>query len=59
MTAPARFSQADIKRAASGVMAAGLNIARIEVDLTGKIVIIPGEPKPGTESNEWADLEKC
>ena len=58
MTAPARFRQSDMKRAAAGVMAAGIEIARIEVDLQGRIVIIPGTPKPVAESNEWADLEQ-
>lgn len=57
MTAPARFTQADMKRAAAGVLAAGLQIAKIEIDLHGKIVIIPGAPKEHGESGEWADLE--
>ena len=57
MTAPARFREADIKRAASGVIRAGIPIARIEIDHMGKIVIIPGQPITATESGEWADLE--
>lgn len=57
MTAPARFTQATLKRAAAGVLAAGLPIARIEIDADGKIVIIPGTPKKAAEVNEWADLE--
>lgn len=57
MTAPARFTKADMKRAASGVLAAGLAIAKIEIDPNGKIVIIPGVPKKAAEVNEWADLE--
>lgn len=44
MTAPARFTQADLKRAAAGVLAAGLPIARVEVDRDGKIAVIVGEP---------------
>ena len=58
MTAPARFRASDLKRAAAGVLAAGIEIARIEVDQQGKIVIIPGTPQKVAESNEWADLEK-
>ena len=58
MTAPARFREADIRRAASGVIGAGITIARIEIDPTGKIVIIPGQPVTAKESNEWADLER-
>jgi len=58
MTAPARFREADIKRAASGVLRAGIPIQRIEIDHNGKIVIIPGQPTTATESDEWADLER-
>ncbi|WP_156424911.1 hypothetical protein [Novosphingobium fuchskuhlense] len=57
MTARVRFREADIKRAASGVVRAGIPIARIEIDHTGKIVIIPGQPIAAMESGEWADLE--
>lgn len=57
MTAPARFTQADIKRAAAGVRDAGLKIAKIEIDHSGKIVIIPGTPRAERESSEWQDLE--
>ena len=57
MTAPAKFTQADVRRAASGTLAAGLNIAKIEIDPHGKIVIIPGDQKKARESDEWADLE--
>ncbi len=57
MTAQARFTQADLKRAAAGVTAAGLAIARIEIDPNGKIVIIPGKPTIRRDANEWADLE--
>ncbi len=57
MTAAARFTQADMKRAASGVLAAGLKIAKIEIDPNGKIIIIPGDsPKTGGK-NAWGDLE--
>lgn len=57
MTAQARFREADVKRAAAGVMRAGVPIARVEIDPDGKIVIIAGQPQEGRESNEWADLE--
>ena len=58
MTAPARFKQSDIKRATAGVVAAGLSVARVEIDTSGKIVVIPGKPtiEPRND-NEWADLE--
>jgi hypothetical protein len=58
MTAQARFTQADLKRAVAGVVAAGQAIARIEIDREGKIVIIPGAIKNRIgNDNEWADLE--
>ncbi len=57
MTAQARFREVDVKRAAAGVMRAGVPISRIEIDPDGKIVIIAGQPDEGRESNEWADLE--
>ena len=58
MTAPARFRKGDIKRAMVDVSSAGAEIARIEIDPTGKIAIILGQPIAAKESYEWADLEK-
>lgn len=59
MTAPARFKQSDVKRATAGVVAAGLSVARIEIDASGKIVIIPGKPTTAPKNdNEWQDLEQ-
>ena len=64
--APSTFRQQDVTRAVKAVTAAGVNIARIEIDRAGKIVIIAagatiedgkvtlvfGEPMADT-SNEW------
>jgi hypothetical protein len=58
VTVPARFRQSDIKRAAAGCVAAGLSVARIEIDASGKIIVIPGRPTVSVgNDNEWADLE--
>ena len=57
MSASARFTKADMKRAASGVLAAGLPIMKIEIDPNGKIVIFPGTAKNDTGDSEWADLD--
>jgi hypothetical protein len=58
MTRSARFKQADVKRASAGAVAAGLTVARIEIDVSGKIVIVAGQPIIESENdNEWADLE--
>jgi len=55
--APSTFRQQDVTRAIRAVAAAGVSIARVEVDRAGKIAIIalgaepPGEG--GTGPNEW------
>ena len=57
MTTRARFREADVKRAASGMKRAGVAIQRIEIDPSGKIIIFPGAQDTGRESGEWADLQ--
>jgi hypothetical protein len=55
--APARFRQQDVTKAVKAVTAAGVGIARVEIDKAGKITIIalgselPGEGGKG--ANEW------
>lgn len=56
MTVPARFTQADMKRAAAGVRAAGLQVSRVEVDRDGKIVVVVGEPE--AESSDHNPLDR-
>ena len=55
--APSTFRQQDVTRAVKAVSAAGVHIARIEIDKSGKIVIITADPteQPGEhmEANEW------
>jgi len=55
--APSTFRQQDVTRAVKAVTAAGVHIARIEIDKSGKIVIVTADPtdQPGerTEANEW------
>jgi hypothetical protein len=55
--APSTFRQQDVTRAVKAVTAAGVHIARIEIDKAGKIVIIAadanGQPGESTEANEW------
>jgi hypothetical protein len=53
--APSTFRQQDVTRAVKAVAAAGVQIARVEIDKTGKIVIISGGATASatTEANEW------
>ena len=54
--APSTFRQQDVTRAVKAVTAAGVHIARIEIDRAGKIAIIAtAEPKQVEvgEDNEW------
>jgi len=50
---PLTFRQRDLTRAVKAVVVAGVEIARVEVDKTGKIVIVAGKPVADTERNEW------
>jgi hypothetical protein len=55
--APSTFRQQDVTRAVKAVSAAGVHIARIEIDKSGKIVIITADEPAAlgkiTEANEW------
>jgi hypothetical protein len=54
---PSTFRQQDVTKAVKAVAAAGVHIARIEIDKAGKIVIITGgtteQLGENTEANEW------
>ena len=54
---PSTFRQQDVTKAVKAVAAAGVHIARIEIDKAGKIVIITGDATDqlgeSTEANEW------
>jgi hypothetical protein len=56
-----KFRQRDIKAAIKAVMAAGVDIARVEVDKDGKIIVVTGKaddvPGERTEgSNPWDNI---
>lgn len=56
MTAPARISQADMERATKAVKAAGLERARIVMDLVNaKIEVIIGESEIHPVQEQWGD----
>jgi hypothetical protein len=58
--APSTFRQQDVTRAVKAVSAAGVHIARIEIDKAGKIVIIAADAEvqdpPTQGENEWDRL---
>ena len=57
--APSTFRQQDVTRAVKAVVAAGVDIARVEIDRAGKIVIIAAKASTtekddlDTELEEW------
>jgi hypothetical protein len=57
--APSTFRQQDVTRAVKAVTAAGVDVARVEIDKAGKISIIAAGPEQREEEravkekNEW------
>ena len=58
---PVPFRQQDLTRALRGAMAAGAPVQRVEIDNTGKIVIImhcdPQKQLEDELDREWAEFE--
>lgn len=57
MTVPARFKQSDIARAIKGAKAAGCDEVRVELEPSGKIVILTGKLAGSEEPNPWDEDE--
>jgi hypothetical protein len=49
------FKQSDVTKAVKAVVAAGVHVARVEVDKEGRIVVVAGRavPEEGREGSEW------
>jgi hypothetical protein len=57
--APSVFKQRDLTKAVKAMLAAGVDIARVEIDRAGTIRIITMKAEPngqGREENEWDDV---
>jgi hypothetical protein len=52
-----RFTKADVRRAVTGVCAAGQPVSRVRIHPNGYIEILLGKPKREHDNDEWADLE--
>ena len=52
--APQTFRQRDVTRAVKAVVAAGLDISRVEIDKQGSIIVVPGKLNPAIgSSSSW------
>jgi hypothetical protein len=50
------FRQTDLTRALRGARAAGVEVAQVEIDKDGRIIVVAAKPKEdsgGGEQNEW------
>jgi hypothetical protein len=50
------FRQSDVTKAVKAVVAAGVEVARVEVDREGRIVVVAGKPATAqavADQNEW------
>ena len=52
------FKQRDVRAAVKAVRAAGVEVARVEIDKDGKIVVVPGKPasEGNTSTNPWDEV---
>lgn len=54
MTKPAVFTQGDISKLLKGAKAAGMDVRRVVIDRSGRIVADFGQPaEDAAEANEW------
>jgi hypothetical protein len=56
--APSKVTQVDITRAVKGVVAAGVAVLRVEVDIDGRIIVIAGKPPNAAVVDTPEDIKK-
>jgi hypothetical protein len=59
MRRPSIFKKTDVTRAAKAILAAGIDIARVEISRDGVIVVVPGKPSEAAttaQTNEWDEV---
>jgi hypothetical protein len=56
--APSTFRQQDVTRAVKAVTAAGVDVARVEIDKAGKITIIAATPAAGQQDDLDLELQE-
>lgn len=60
MRRPCTFKKTDVTRATKAVLAAGLDVGRVQIDKNGTIVVIPSKPAEAVNEseprNEWDDV---
>jgi hypothetical protein len=54
---PSTFRQNDVTRAVKAVLAAGVGVARVEIDPSGKIVLVMMEPSESEpQPTNWPEI---
>jgi hypothetical protein len=57
MRRPCAFKKTDVVRATRAVLAAGLEIARVEINSKdGKITVVPGKADAAAPANPWDEV---
>lgn len=57
---PCTFRQQDVTRAVKATVAAGVEVARVEIETTGKIIIVTAKPEHvPVNGNPWDEAPSC
>jgi hypothetical protein len=54
---PSTFKQGDVTKVVKGVVAAGVEVMRVEVDTNGRIIVIAGKPSDATVAETSEDIK--